>query len=182
MLGTPSSSKALLVAAVVLAAGLAGCAGAGDGGSPVSYDSYEDAKQAPGTVWEANNTDSPIVLKMLKPSGESTSTGEHDVVFLLYDREADEPVTNAEFEPQDSYDTKCGPSHAFCASMPEMGHGTSPEESPQHVDYGVYKGMTTFTMPGDWRINVNPLVDGEVLEYDVPLTAQGEGGSHSMDG
>lgn len=177
MLGQPSHSKAVLVGVVLLAAGLAGCAG-DSGESTASFGSYEEAKQAPGTTWQATNTDSPIELRLLAPSDTTVETGETDIVFLLYDSQTDEPITNAEFEPQDRYQEKCGSAHSFCAEMPDMGHGASPEESPEHVNHGVYKGMTTFTMDGEWMVNINPMVDGEVLEYDVDLTAQGSGGGN----
>lgn len=173
-------TKALFAGLVVLAAGLAGCADAGQGDGVPSYGSYEEAKQAPGTVWQANNTETPIELRLLHPSDTTVETGEHDIVFLLYDSEADEPITAAGFEPQDRYEENCAPSHSFCAMMPEMGHGSSPEASPEHQGHGVYRGMTTFTMDGEWRLNVNPMVDGEVLEYDVALTA--EGGEGDMSG
>lgn len=178
MLGTSDPSKAMLVAVVVLSAGLAGCA---DGGEGPSFGSYGDAKNAPGTTWEATNADTPIKLRLLQPSDTTVTTGEQDVTFLLYDSQADEPVRDAAFEPQDRFDEKCGPAHSFCAEMPDMGHGASPEESPEHVEFGVYRGMTTFTMDGEWRLNVNPEVDGDVLEFDVDLTAEGEG-DMSMDG
>lgn len=168
MLGTdPRSPKALMLGALLLTTALAGCAGS-DGGSGLAYASYEEAKNAPGETFEANNTDSPIKLKLLEPSNDEVSTGELDVVFLLYNSQTDEPVTSASFGPDKD---GCGPDHSFCAKMPAMGHGTSPETSPSHVDYGVYKGSTTISMNGEWLINVNPQVDGQVLEYDVPVSA-----------
>lgn len=170
-----STTKALLAGLVVVSAGFAGCADAGQGDEVPSFGSYEEAKRAPGTVWQANNTDTPIELRLLHPSGETVETGENDIVFLLYDSEADEPVEGITFEPQDEYEENCSPRHSFCADMPMMGHGTSPEASPEHVGHGVYQGMTTFSMDGEWRVNVNPMVDGEVLEYDIALTAQGGG-------
>jgi hypothetical protein len=179
-----SSTKALLVGLLVVTAGFAGCADASentaDDSEVPSFASYDEAKQAPGTVWEANNTDTPIKLRLLYPSGETVETGEHEIVFLLYDSEADEPVEGISFESQDEYEEDCSPRHAFCARMPAMGHGTSPEESPEHVGHGVYRGMTTFTMSGDWMLHVRPLIDGEVHEYDVDLNAEG-GGEGDMD-
>jgi len=193
MIGSRSLfTKAVLAVALVASAALAGCAadgGAGEdevgaGGDEVpTFASYEEAKRADGTVWQANNTNTSVELKVLYPSGETAETGDHDVVLLLYDAESDEPITDAEFEPQSEYEQNCGPAHSFCAEMPAMGHGTSPEESPEHVGHGVYQGMTHFSMSGDWVLNVNPLVDGDVLEYDVTITAEGEGEGHGdMEG
>lgn len=179
MIGSPTSTpKALLLGAVLLAAGLAGCASSSDSGDTLQYSSYEEAKNAEGTTWEVNNTDSPIELKLLEPSSTKTSTGETDIVFLLYDSEADEPITNAQFTPQSEHDKKCAPSHSFCAEMPAMGHGTSPEESPQHAEFGVYEGMTTISMSGSWLLNVNPEVDGQILEFDIDLEGEGSGSNH----
>lgn len=171
----PSTTKALLAGLVVLSAGLAGCADAGQSEEVASFGSFEEAKRAPGTVWQASNTDTPIELRLLHPSDKTVETGEHEIVFLLYDSEANEPVEGVTFEPQSQYDANCSPRHSFCAEMPDMGHGTSPEESPEPMGHGVYRGMTTFSMDGDWRLNVNPAVDGEVLEFDISLTAQGSG-------
>lgn len=180
MLGSLSSTpKALLLGAVLLAAGFAGCASSTDGGDTFAYSSYQDARNATGTTWEANNTNSPIKLKLLEPSSTTVTTGTLNLTFLLYDSETNEPVKNANFVPQSEYSSKCSPSHSFCAKMPNMGHGTSPEESPHHVKYGVYQGTTTISMPNWWRINVNPEIDGQVIEYDIDLHAQGEdGGNH----
>lgn len=179
MLATTSSSKTLLVGLVVLAAGLAGCA---DGGSGLPG-SYQEAKQAPGTTWQANGTDTPIELRLLQPSDTTVNTGEQDIVFLLYDSEADEPIEDAQFDPQDRYDENCSPAHSYCAQMPAMGHGTGTETSPQHVEFGVYRASSDFIMSGPWVVNVNPMIDGEVIEYDIGLTAEGEGeGDMDMEG
>lgn len=170
MLGTDrGSTKAILLGALLLTTALAGCAG--DSSSGISYASYEEAKNAPGPTFEATNTDSPIQLKLFEPATEGAPVDEVDVVFLLFDSETDEPVTNAQFAPQSEYSENCAPSHSFCAEHPSMGHGTSPEESPSHVNYGVYEGMTTISMNGDWRLNVNPEVDGQVLEFDIEISA-----------
>lgn len=173
MLDDLRSTKTMMVGALLLTAALAGCAGSDTGGSAgdgagLQWSSFQEAMNAPGTTHEANNTDSPIKLKLLQPASESVSTGRLNVTFLLYDSEANQPVTTASFtENKDG----CGPSHSFCAKMPGMGHGTSPEESPSHVKYGVYHGYTTISMNGHWRLNINPSVDGQVLEFDIDLSA-----------
>lgn len=180
MLATSHSTKALLAGLVLLTAGLAGCADASGDETP-SFESYEDAKQAPGTVHQPVEGDSSIELKMLHPTGETVETGETDIVFLLYDSDADEPIEDVTFEPQDSFDEDCSPRHGFCAEMPAMGHGTSPEESPEHAGHGVYEGMTNFSMDGDWLLNIRPMIDGEVVEFGVDLTAEGGDGGGEME-
>lgn len=169
MLETQSSLWTVSLAAlVVLTAGLAGCAGSDDG----LPESYEEARDAPGTEWEPTNADSPVTLRLIQPSGTTVAVEETTIVFLLYDSEADEPVRNVTFAPQDDFEDNCSPSHDFCAMMPEMGHGTSPEESPEHHGLGIYEGMTNFSMSGDWILNVRADVDGERLEYEIDLTAE----------
>lgn len=169
MLGTQSSLKTISLAVLVLlTVGLAGCLESDDG----LPESYEQARDAPGTEWEPTNAESPITLRLLEPSGTTVNVEETTIVFLLYDSEADEPVRNVTFAPQDGFEENCSPSHDFCAMMPEMGHGTSPEESPEHHGFGVYEGMTNFSMSGEWILNVRADVDGERLEYEIALTAE----------
>lgn len=174
MTGTLQRPKALLVGALVLTVAFAGCAGGdqaqarscapNDEPIELPYDAYSAAKDAPGEVYEANNTDSPIKLKLLKPQDpKNIDEGGLPVVVLLFNSETDEPVTDADFTVK--------------AHMPAMGHGTSPESDPTHEKEGMYIGCTTISMPGDWLINLDPqLSDGTVLEYDVEAQA-GNGGS-----
>ncbi len=175
MLGSKTfgAPRALLLAALVLATGLAGCAGDSGGGEPAeacpteksdpAWGSYQEARSAPGEVFEANGTDSPVKLKLLDPADpQQIDTGGMEVWVLLFDSEADAPVTDASFQ--------------IDAMMPAMGHGTSPETDPMHIENGIYKGCTTISMPGDWLINLDPqLNDGTVLEYDVEAAASGGG-------
>ncbi len=175
MLGskTLGTSRALLMAALLMAVGLAGCAG-DPGGEPSgqvcpteesdpAWGSYQEARDAPGEVFEPNGTDSPVHLKLLDPADpQQIDTGGLEVWVLLFDSQANEPVTDASFQVD--------------ARMPEMGHGTSPETDPMHIEDGIYKGCTTISMPGDWLINLDPqLSDGTVLEYDVDVSASGGG-------
>ncbi|MDX1611190.1 MAG: FixH family protein [Candidatus Thermoplasmatota archaeon] len=152
-LSTLSSPRALLLTVLLLATGMAGCVS--DAGDGLPWASYEEAKAAPGPVFQANGTESPIVLKLLEPSDPDAITeGGLDVIVLLYDEETDEPVTDADFQIE--------------ARMPAMGHGTSPETHPVHQRDGIYAGSTTISMAGDWLINLDPqLADGTVLHYDV---------------
>lgn len=176
MLGTLPRSKALVLGLLVATVGLAGCASEDSAaearpcapdGEPIDvpFASYDEATSAPGEVFEANNTDSPIRLKLLDPPNpEAIDEGGLPVIVLLYDSETDEPVTDASF--------------TIDAQMPAMGHGTSPEADPTHERDGIYIGCTTISMPGDWLINLDPrLSDGTVLEYDVAVQASGGGGS-----
>lgn len=173
MLGskTLGSSRALLLAALVMAVGLAGCAGDSGGeaasdtcpteASDPAWGSYQEAREAPGDVFEPRDSDSPLRLKLLDPvDPQSVETGNLEVWVLLFDNEADEPVTDASF--------------LIDAQMPEMGHGTSPETDPMHIENGIYKGCTNISMDGDWVINLDPqLSDGSVLEYDVDASTGG---------
>lgn len=173
MLGsqTLGTSRALLLAALVMAVGLAGCAGDSGGEAPAkacpteksdpAWGSYQEARDAPGKVFQPNGSDSPVHLKLLDPTDpQQIDTGGMEVWVLLFDSQADEPVTDADFQIK--------------AYMPQMGHGTSPETHPMHIENGIYKGCTTISMPGDWLINLDPqLNDGTVLEYDVEASASG---------
>lgn len=156
--------NALLLFALFAAPLLAGCTGAEDEGVP--YGSYEEARDAPGALLESSDNE-VIRLKLLEPAEtEGVPTGELRVLVLVFDEESDTPVTDADFgedRPQ------CGPSHGFCAEMPEMGHGTSPEEAPEHVEHGVYRGMTTISMAGNWTMHFRPQIDGQVVEFDTQL-------------
>jgi hypothetical protein len=178
MVDKPSRPQALALGLLVLAVPLAGCAqnqasaetrpcAPNDEPIPLPYASFEEAMDAPGTEFEANNTDSSIKLKLLTPENpEDIDEGSLAVVVLLYDSETGEPVTDASFEVN--------------AQMPAMGHGTSPEAHPTHEKDGMYIGCTTISMPGDWLINLDPqLADGTVLEYDVEAQA-GDGGMGDM--
>lgn len=162
----PGSRAVLLVALLAAAPALAGCTGEG-GGDALAWSSYEDARDAPGPVYEPTNVDSPVRLKLLEPQDPSDAPeGNVTVTVLLYDSEADAPVTDASFLLE--------------ARMPSMGHGGGEEADPAHEDFGVYRGFTNLIMPGDWVLNLDPeLADGTVLEFDVEVQAGGGGG---MDG
>lgn len=173
MLGskTLGTSRALLLAALVMAVGLAGCAGDSGGEQPAAscpteksdpaWGSYQEARDAAGEIYEPRDSDSPLRLKLLDPTDpQSVETGNLVVWVLLFDSEADEPVTDADFRIE--------------AEMPAMGHGTSPETDPMHIENGIYKGCTNISMDGDWVINLEPQVsDGTVLEYEVEASTGG---------
>ncbi len=145
---------------------LAGCVT--DEEAPLPYDSYEEATAGEGVELTPDDGSS-LRLKLLEPSQtQGVSTGELQVFVLLYDQEADIPITDADFG---SDQEGCGSSHGFCAEMPEMGHGTSPEEVPVHRDHGIYDGMTTISMPGEWTLHFRPQIEGQVVEFEADINA-----------
>lgn len=166
MSSDPSWTPAAALVALLAGSALAGCMGGGDGGGPdLAYTSFQDALDAPGKVYAPTNTESPVRLKLLEPATPSSiSTGNLTVTVLLYNRATMEPVTDASF--------------VLDARMPSMGHGTSPEGNPTHVRFGVYRGFTSISMPGDWVVNVEVfLADGTRLTFAVDATV----GSGGMD-
>lgn len=134
-----------------------------DAGPSTTYDSYEDAKEADGEVLEPSEASS-YRLKLLEPSREDLDTGQQNVTVLAYDSQADEPV-------------KAG-NATLNATMPAMGHGTSPEEDPVHAEHGVWTGLSTFSMNGTWvlELALQP-ENGSWLHWDVNVTV----GDGSMD-
>lgn len=167
----------LAVALLLVGSALAGCIGSdGDGadaasGGDLQIASFEDALSAGGTVAEPEATDSSIRLKVLQPASLSgLSEGEQTFTILLYDEAEETPVTDAEVGIE--------------ARMPAMGHGTSPEEDPVHQGEGIYQGMTTWSMPGDWIVNFDVvLADGTSLAFSVDATVgSGSGGDGGHDG
>lgn len=137
--------------------------GHGGHGMHSGYDSYEDAKTAEGETF-APEQNSSIRLKLLEPAREGLEQGETNVTVLLFDQEADEPVTNG--------------TAYLNATMSAMGHGTSPEKDPMHTEHGVWKGKTTFSMNGTWVLgfDVQPQ-DSDWLRWEVNVTV----GNGSMD-
>lgn len=176
-----SPSKALIVGALLITTGLAGCVSSGGGSSDLLYSSFSEAKGAPAAgPYAPNMTASQlsslsedearqIKIKLLTPATTGgLSEGEQDVVVLLYDASTGEPITDATM--------------AMNARMPAMGHGTSPEEDPTHQNDGQYQGMTTWSMKGTWLLNLNAqLPSGDVLAYDLHMDI-GESHGHADDG
>ncbi len=163
----PGPLMALLTALLVTVA-FTGCIGDEEGDG--RFASYDEAKAAVTESYEPVNGSSSVRLGLISPEDPSRiGTGGVEVVVLLFDSEADEPVTDAEFRIQ--------------AMMPAMGHGTDPETNPSHDAHGVYVGSTTITMGGTWMINLDPtLADGTQLEFDLEVQAEGDGGMGGMDG
>lgn len=134
--------------------------------SSTTYSSYEDARNAQGPTFEPRE-DSTVRLKLLDPSRtEGLEPGKQNVSFLVFDGEADEPVTSG--------------NATLNASMPAMGHGTSPEQDPVHLQHGVWQGSTNFAMNGTWVLNLDlEPENGSWLHWDVNVSVGN--GSMSMD-
>lgn len=170
---TPRHATTAAIALVLVSIALAGCTDTGGGdGSAALYSSYEEAKAADGVVLQPNGTQSDVRIKLLEPaSTDGLSEGEQDIVVLVYDSASDEPITDADFGAEATCNSSSSADQdAFCAWMPAMGHGTSPEDNPTHVSHGEYHGMTTFSMTGNWQLAFNPVVDGSVVPFDVKVT------------
>ncbi len=129
-----------------------------DGDAPTThFSSYQEAKDAPGRVYEPTNASGATRLKLIEPADAGNVTdGATNVTVLLFDEDADEPITDANV--------------TLDARMPAMGHGTSPEEDPRHAAHGVYKGMTTFPMEGKWRLDLtSTLADDTSLDWSIEV-------------
>jgi hypothetical protein len=136
----------------------------GDEDPTTTYGSYEEARQADAETF-APEENSPLRLALIEPGDrEDLTTGELNVTALVHDPQAEEPVKEARAH--------------LNATMPAMGHGTSPETDPQHAGHGVWKANTTPTMNGTWVLNldVKP-TNASWLHWDVNVTV----GSRSMD-
>jgi hypothetical protein len=168
---TRGPTTALLFTVMLATATFAGCVGDGsDEGTDARFASYDEARDAVVETYEPVNSTSPVRLGLIQPDNpEKIGSGSTDVVVLLFDSEADEPVTDAQF--------------VLNARMPAMGHGTDPETNPTHDAHGVYVGSTTLGMGGTWELNLDPtLADGTALEFDVTAQVEGEDGGGMNDG
>lgn len=158
---TPLGSRSLAIALSLLlvTTALAGCLGTmGDD----EFASFQDARQQVHTTL-APEEDLPLRLGLIEPNTTSQAMqGEQNVTFVLWDQDADEPVRDAEVTIE--------------AFMPMMGHGTSPETDPVHLDHGVYRGTTNLMMGGDWLVHLNAtLPSGDVAHFPVELGVAGDG-------
>lgn len=165
MIQGSSKTATLLLALPLLTASLAGCLS--DDDSDLEWSSYEEAKAASGPTFSPVEEDSPVRVKWLEPSTpDSVPQSQSAVWMLVYDSEADEPVTDAEI--------------SLGSWMPAMGHGTSAEEDPTHQDFGVYRGVINPTMGGAWQLNLTvTLTSDGAHDFQMNYTVEGEGG---MDG
>lgn len=156
----PPTQLALAVA--MLAAATAGCLGGEEATGPQAVEaaSYEEAASMEGWELEPVEGTTALVVELLAPaSPEVASPGTQPVVVLVHDAQAGEPVEDAEL--------------ALEARMPAMGHGTGPETDPTHVGAGVYEGQTTWSMEGEWVLELTlTLADGTQVAY-APTLAVG---------
>lgn len=147
-------SMAILAATLMAAMALAGCMQTGGG---MSFDSYEEAKSAPGETYAPNNESEGdrLMVKLLVPQDpENAESAEQPFVILVYDQESDTPVTNAEVEHE--------------SRMPAMGHGGGDEQMPTHTGHGVYQGTINPSMQGEWVVNVAVYPDdGETHRFQI---------------
>lgn len=174
---TGSTKHLLLVAVVLLTVPLAGCAQQGGddgGGDGARFSSFDEAMDAPGRTLTPADSSSPYRIKLIEPPQKTVDDdGEQEVVLLVYDSETNEPVEDADFSAEADCTSDSGADNdAFCAWMPAMGHGTSPEESPTHDAHGVYVGMTTWSMSGTWQLALNPEIGGSVVNFDAEICVQ----------
>lgn len=129
-----------------------------DGDAPTThFSSYQEAKDAPGRVYEPVDASGATRMKLIDPADAGNVTnGATNVTVLLFDEDADEPITDANV--------------TLNARMPAMGHGTSPEKDPRNAAHGVYKGMTTFSMEGKWRLDLtSTLADETSLDWSIEV-------------
>lgn len=155
----PRTLAASLIA-LMLAAGLAGCAG-GSGGGIADFGSYDEAKDAVNRIYEPEEHSgvTDLHLGMVHPPNpDNAEEGPQPIVFLLFDALTDEPVTDATVSLE--------------SRMPAMGHGTSEEQDPTHEGNGVYLGQTNHIMPGEWVVDLQVTIasTGETFQYEIPYT------------
>lgn len=104
-------------------------------------------------------TQPDLTLKLLEPL-EPISPGSHDFVFLLTDGD-EEPVTNA-----------TGSLESWMTSMDHGGNETG-EEDPEHEEFGVYRGVISPSMAGEWEVRVElDTPDQEGIRFAVPMTVE----------
>jgi hypothetical protein len=134
-----ASTRMAALAVALLAAPLAGCISAGP-----SFDSYEEAREAPGTLVTLENADHDIQLKTLVPVDphEDVPTGENNLYVLLYDGEADEPLTDARIGIE--------------VTKTHEDRSSSHVQAPTHSGNGIFHAVATFDEAGGW-----------IAEFDV---------------
>lgn len=97
----------------------------------------------------------PLTVKVLEPEGlPALSAGVHDLVFLLYDAEAEAPVTDAEVAVE-----------SWAVSM---GHGTDGETDPVHLAHGIHQGEINPSMSATWEIRIDvATAEGEEVRFAI---------------
>lgn len=148
------------LAIALLAMPVAGCIS----GDAPSFESYSEARDAPGVVLSADQVPDQeahnVHLKTLAPADslEDVRVDEMELAFLLFDEELDEPVTDAEIT-MDVWKT-----HEDTFS--------SNTEAPSHTGHGVYEGIASFDKEGGWVVDLDvTLSDGTTLEWPLHFHA-----------
>jgi hypothetical protein len=151
----------LLLVVLMAATAVAGCTtgnGTGSGAGDGSFPSYEEAKNAPGQVYLRTGGEGGAMdlrLKLLEPEDpQNANEGTHTIVILLFDAEADRPLTDAQITLE--------------SMMSGMDHGSDGETDPTHKHHGVYQGRTNHVMPGDWAVHID-VVPAEGGEYNFRI-------------
>lgn len=97
----------------------------------------------------------PLTVKVFEPEGlPALSAGEQDLVFLLYDADAEAPVADAEVAVE-----------SWAVSM---GHGTDGETDPVHLAHGIYQGEINPSMSATWEIRIDVTTADEEVRF-APL-------------
>jgi hypothetical protein len=161
-------SHALLLAAALLTSGLAGCVGWGDS---EPFATFDEARDQVHTEIEPVE-DRPLRLGLVEPNATSeVPQGQQNVTLVLWNEDTGEPVDDAQL--------------TLDAFMPMMSHGTSPEEDPEPVRNGVYRGSTNLMMGGHWLFFVNAtLASGQETHFEAHVNVTGQSGmdgGHGMD-
>jgi hypothetical protein len=81
---------------------------------------------------------------------EKPKVGINDVELIIFTSE------DGKFVPAENLVMKMTP------EMPSMDHGSPNNEDPRHVSKGHYKGKASFTMTGEWRLQLE-LSDGATI-------------------
>lgn len=152
------SFTALSLAIVLLSVPVAGCMSAGE--DVPSFDSYAEAKDADGVVLNPDDvatqdTNTPIRLKTLHPADplEDTDVAETELVFLLFDSETDEPITNAQVQMD--------------VHKSHKNYNAPQAQTPMHAGNGVYEGFTEFNQTEGWVVDLTFTVDGEDIRFPL---------------
>lgn len=155
------TSRSLTVASLtvaLLAMPLAGCISSGE--DVPTFNSYAEAKDADGVVLNPDDvatqdTDTTVRLKTLHPADplEDTDVAETDLVFLLFDSETDEPITNAQVQMN--------------VHKSHKDYRSPHAETPTHAGNGVYKGLAEFNQTEGWVVDLTFTVGGEDIRFPL---------------
>lgn len=134
-------------------------------GAGPAYGSFDEALGSEGKTF----TNGGLSLKLLSPEDpNAAAVGTLPFTFLLYDTDAQAPVTDASV----GIETWMAPHDGM------SGHGTGAQEDPTHDAHGVYRGTANYAMAGWWWTWVNgtaPAFGDFSFQIDVhALTPDGD--------